>query len=70
MGKNLASFRKVVFQSTVFWLKMQQSTFLKKNRFESFFYKIKEQMVLNWTDDFNKHQTLGILFKVDTLIIF
>ena len=43
MGKRLAVFLNsfLLFQSFFFWLKMQKSTFLRKNGFEnSFFYKI------------------------------
>ena len=40
MGKRLAVFLTVFFCFKVFWLKMQKLTFLKKNGFESSFYKI------------------------------
>ena len=53
---------------------MQNSTFfltcLRKNSFESSFYKIDVLMVSNWSVRLEKHQTIELLLKVDFLRIF
>ena len=44
--------------------------FLKKNGFESSFYKIDVQVVTNWFVRLEKHKTIEILIMVDFLRIF
>ena len=43
--------------------------FLRKNGFESSFYKIDVYVVTNWSVRFEKHQTIEILLMVDFLRI-
>ena len=49
---------------------MLKSTFLKKNGFESSFYKNDVYVVTNWSVRLDKHQTIEILLTVDFLRIF
>ena len=64
-------FEQFSFTSKVFWLKMRKSTFfLKKNGFESSFYKIDVKVATNWSVRLEKHQTIEILLMVDFLRIF
>ena len=44
---------------------MQKSTFLRKNGFESSFYKIDVKVVTKWSVRLEKHQTIEILLMVD-----
>ena len=49
-GQKLSSvFEEFSFTSKFFGLKMQKSTFLEKNGFESSFYKIDVLVVTNWS---------------------
>ena len=65
-GQTFSSvFEQFSFTSKIFGLKMQKSTFLRKNGFKSSFYKIDVLMVTNWSVRLEKHQTIEILLLVD-----
>ena len=65
-GQTFSSvFEQFSFTSKFFGLKMQKSTFLKKNGFESSFYKIDVSVVTNWSVRLEKHQAIEILLIVD-----
>ena len=71
-GQTFSSvFEQYSFTSKFFGLKMQKSTFLKKNGFASiFFYKIDLYVVTNWSVRLDKHLTIEILLMVGFLRIF
>ena len=59
-------FEQFSFTSKFFGLKMQKSTFLRKNGFEVFFKKnIDVRWIQTGLSDLKKHQTIGILLMVD-----
>ena len=65
-GQTFSSvFEQFSFTSKFFGLKMQKSTFFKRNGFESSFYKIDVSVVTNWSVRLEKHQTIEILLMVD-----
>ena len=71
-GKRLAVFWTVFFYFKVLGVKNAKIDFLKKeNGFESsFFYKIDNKVVTDWSERFEKHQTLEFVLMVDVLRIF
>ena len=70
-GQTFSSvFEQFSFTSKFLGLKMQKSTFFKKNGFESSFYKIDVKVVTKLSVRLEKHQTIEILLMVDFLRIF
>ena len=70
-GQTFSSvFEQFSFTSKFFGLKMQNTLFVRKNGFESSFYKIDVQVATNWSVRLEKHQTIKILLMVDFLRIF
>ena len=71
---NVQTFSSVFEQfsstSKFFGLKCKNRLFLRKDGFESSFYKIDVKMVTNWSVRIEKHQTIEILLMVDFLRIF
>ena len=53
------------FYSKVFGLKMQKSTFLRKNGFERSLKKNEVHVFTNWSIRLEKHETIEILLMVD-----
>ena len=74
MGKRLAVFlNSFLLLHSFFGLtnaKIDFFFFIRKNGFESSFYKIDVEMVTNWSVRLEKHQTIGIWLMVDFLRIF
>ena len=62
----ISVFEQFSFTSKFFGLKMQNSSFCKKNGF----YNIDVYVVTNWSVRLEKHQTIEILLMVDFLLIF
>ena len=72
-GQNFSRvFEQFSFTSKIFGLKMQKSTFLRENGFESsfFFIKLTFRWLQNGLSDLKKRQTIEILLIVDFLRIF
>ena len=62
IGKRLAVFWTVSFTLNFLGLKMQKSTFLRKNGFESSYYKIDELVCPTWKTPNNWNFAYGGFF--------
>ena len=57
------AFEQFSFTLKFLWLKMQKSTFLRKNDFESSFYKKEVYVVTNWSVWLNSPVASGKIVK-------
>ena len=71
MGKRLAVLlNSFLLLQSFLGKNAKNQLFLRKNVFESSFYKIDVKMVTSWSVRLEKHQTFEILLSVDFLRIF
>ena len=68
-GQTFSGVVKQVFYSKVIGIKLEKSIFLRKNCFESNFYKVGVYVVTNWPIRLEKkHQTIESLLMVDVYV--